>query len=73
MPRIFFKLNISATEIQAYYRGQSQVVVAQSEDGKKLQFPAKELRKFVTHEGVQGRFEISYSQDSKLLGLRRIG
>ena len=73
MPRIFFKLNISATEIQAYYRGQSQVVVAQSEDGKKLQFPAKELRKFVTHEGVHGRFEISYSQDSKLLGLRRIG
>jgi hypothetical protein len=72
MPSMFFKLNISAQEYQAYYRGQSLIVVAQSEDGKRLQFPAMELRKFVSYTGVQGRFEITYSDDSKLLNLRKI-
>ena len=72
MPRKFFKLNISATDYQAYYRGQRHVVVALSEDGHRLQFPAIELRKFVSHTGVHGRFEITYSQDSKLLGLRKV-
>ncbi len=73
MPRKFFTLNISATDYQAYYRGQSQVVMAQSEDGHRLQFPAIELRKFVSHTGVHGRFEITFTDESKLVNLRKVG
>lgn len=72
MPSMFFRLNISAQDYQAYYRGQSHVVIAQSEDGKRLQFPAMELRKFVSYTGVHGRFKITYSQDSKLLDLSKV-
>lgn len=72
MPRKYFKLNISAENYQAYYRGVSQTIVTRSEDGQKIQFPANELRKFVSHSGVCGRFEITYSRNSKLIDLRKI-
>nr|WP_271983428.1 DUF2835 domain-containing protein [Granulosicoccus sp.] len=72
MPRMFFTLNIPAIDYQAYYRGTSNVVVTQTEDGQRLQFPANELRKFVSHTGIQGRFEITFSRDNKLLDLRKV-
>ncbi|MFT4726602.1 MAG: hypothetical protein ACI9UN_001097 [Granulosicoccus sp.] len=72
MPRMFFTLDISATEYQACYRGVGHVVVTPTEDGKRLQFPANELRKFVSHTGIQGRFEITFSSDNKLLDLRKV-
>lgn len=73
VPRKYFNLNISAENYQAYYRGLSQFIVTESEDGQKIRFPANELRKFVSHSGVQGRFEITYNQSSKLIDLRKIG
>jgi len=72
MPRKYFKLNISADAYLAYYRGSSQSIVTQSEDGHRIQFPANELRKFVSHAGIHGRFEITYSRDNKLLDIRKM-
>jgi hypothetical protein len=69
---MFFTLNISATDYQAHYRGIAQVVVTQTEGGQSLQFPANELRQFVSHTGIQGRFEITFSRDNKLLDLRKV-
>jgi len=43
-----------------------------SEDGRSLKFPAALLQKFVTHGGVRGRFEISFNEQNKLVGMRRI-
>lgn len=72
MPRMFFRLNISATDYQSFYRGVGREVVTQTEDGQRLQFPANELRKFVSHTGIQGRFEIIFNKDNKLLDLKKI-
>jgi hypothetical protein len=72
MPKMFFTLNIPPMDYQAYYRGAGHVVVTQTEDGKRLQFPASELRKFVRHTGIQGRFEITFSRDNKLLDLKKV-
>ena len=71
MPKMFFNLDIPPQEYQAHYRGAANVVT-QTEDGQRLQFPAMELRKFVSHTGIQGRFEITFSGDNKLVGLRKI-
>jgi len=44
-----------------------------SDQGLRLAFPASQLRKFVTREGVKGRFEIVFTAQNKLLSLKRLG
>ena len=73
MPRMFFNLNIPASEYQSFYNGIYKVILARAENRQRLQFPANELRKFVSHTGVQGRFEITFSADHKLLELKKVG
>ena len=70
--RIRFSLNISSDDYLRYYRGSAHSVVVTSEDGRKVRFPASNLRPFVTHEGVRGRFELLLDEESRLLELRRL-
>lgn len=67
-----FFLNISPDEIQRYYRGEATTVVVTADDRTSLQFPAKNLRPFVTVNGVSGYFEIEYDEFSKLVGISRL-
>lgn len=67
-----FRLAISAEEYLAYYKGSAQVVVARSEDNKTIRFPASAIRKFVTHDGIFGRFEITFDNNNKLIGIQSI-
>ena len=67
-----FFLDISAAQYQSYYQGSAKFVHVRSDDGRTLQFPASELQKFVTHGGVQGRFEIEFDDRLKLVGINRI-
>lgn len=64
-----FRLAISREEYLAYYQGSAQVVVVRSEDNKIIQFPAGAIREFVSHEGVFGRFEISFDENNKLVAI----
>lgn len=72
MPRMFFNLDIGAAEYQSVYSGMCKNILVRAESGQSLQFPANELRKFVSHTGVKGRFEITFSQHNKLLDLRKV-
>jgi len=67
-----FSLSISTEEMQRYYRGEASSVIVLSDKGLRLQFPARLLRSFVGPSGVNGRFEIEYDDEGKLLGLRQI-
>lgn len=67
-----FMLNISAEKYQRYYQGTAKFVHVTAEDGRSLKFPAKELQRFVTHSGIQGRFEITFDERFKLQQLRRV-
>ncbi len=64
-----FYLNISADQYQAYYMGAAKFVNVRSEDGRTLKFPASELQKFISHNGIQGRFEITFNEQYKLVSL----
>ena len=64
--RIRFQLAISAEEYLAYYQGSAQVVVARADDNRTIRFPASAIRKFVTHDGIFGRFEITFDENNKL-------
>lgn len=72
MQTMRFSLDISSERYLAYYQGSAKFVWVVSEDGRSLKFPAALLQKFVTHAGVQGRFEISFNAQNKLVGMRRI-
>ena len=69
---IRFRLAISAEEFLAYYQGSAQEVVARSDDNKIVRFPASAIRRFVTHDGIFGRFEITFDENNKLISIQPI-
>ena len=72
MQKMRFSISISADQYQAYYQGAAKFVRVQSEDGRSLKFPASELQKFVTHNGIEGRFEIIFDNHYKLVSLHKL-
>lgn len=72
MPSSFFNLNISAQEYLRVYRGSARQVVVRGVDGASLSFPAEHLRRFVSHDGVQGRFELKYDTNNKFVSLEKL-
>ena len=67
-----FSLDISATKLEAYYRGSVREVLAYTTDGRRLRFPLSLLRPFVSHSGVQGRFRIIFDQAMRCERLEKI-
>ena len=72
MQKMRFSLNISAEQYRSYYEGAAKFVRVQAEDGRSLKFPAAKLQQFITHEGIQGPFEIVFDEQHKLVSLKRI-
>ena len=73
MATMTFTLNISPEVYEHYYRGHANAVVVKTDDGRTLKFPATNLQKFVTHEGIKGRFEIVFDNNNKIINFRKIG
>lgn len=72
MDEVRFSLDLPVREILKFYGGVASVVVAISQDGRRVQFPAHNLRPFVTNEGVRGEFALRFDGRHKLVELRRI-
>ena len=68
-----FRLAITAEKYLAYYAGTARQVVVTLANGQTLQFPADNLRSFVTREGVHGEFVLRVNTQNKLQGLERVG
>lgn len=73
MQRIRFRIDLPRERFARYYQGMAQAVLVESEDGRRIQLPAANLRRFITDNGVRGRFEMILDDHSKLLKLTRIG
>ncbi len=73
MQRVTVRLNISPERFQAYYQGVVESVVTTASDGRTVKFPARVLRTFLTYQGVQGTFEITFDAKMKFQGIRRAG
>jgi len=72
MKKMCFSIDISAEKYIAYYQGSAKFVQVITEEGLSLKFPASELQKFITHDGIQGRFEIVFNKQHKLVSMNRI-
>jgi hypothetical protein len=73
-PRSFIvDLSLPPEECLRYYGGEAGVVIARARDGRTIQFPARFLRRFMTHDGVRGVFELKCDADNRLVAMERIG
>jgi len=72
MQKMRFSLSISAEQYQSYYRGSARFVKVQADDGRSLKFPASELQQFILHDGIQGRFEIVFDNQHKMVSLTKL-
>ncbi len=72
MPFAEFDLDIDRDELLMYYAGDSVSIVAWTDDGVRVRFPASAVRPFVNHVGVRGRFRLYYSTDGRLERLVRM-
>lgn len=69
---IRFHLALPANKYLAFYRGIASNIVVRSVDNINIKFPASAVRRFLTHDGIFGLFEIQFNHDNKLIGVKRI-
>ena len=72
MSELTFVLHITTDQYLAYYNGAARTIAVRTENGLSLKFPANAMQKFITREGIHGRFKISFDQHNKLIGVTRI-
>lgn len=70
--QIVVDIVISANEYLRYYSGSVSNVQATTIDGLSVRFPAGVLQKVVTHDGIDGRFAITFSDAGKFEKIERI-
>lgn len=72
MPEVRVSLTISSDRYLAFYKGMADTVVTRAEDGRKVKFPARVLRQFLTHDGIDGEFAIQFNENHKFVGIKKL-
>jgi hypothetical protein len=70
---IRFNLSSSSEQFLQVYQGIAKNVTARTDDGKVIQFPAQHIKSFLTHDGIYGYFEMTFSAEHKFMGIKRLG
>ncbi len=69
---VHFNLNILYDDYLAFYQGAAHSVSVVADDGRRIEFPANLVRRYLTRDGIRGRFELEFDGQHKLIELRRI-
>ena len=72
MPSLRFNLYISPDEYLRWYKSEAKDVVTKSLDGRTVRFPADVLRPYVSHQGINGCFEIEFSKAGKFQSITKL-
>jgi len=72
MSKVVLDIALPAERLLAVYQGHANRILVRSRDGRRVSLPAHHLRRFTTTDGVYGSFELEFSEEGKLLGLRRL-
>lgn len=67
-----FHLYIDRDEYLKYYAGVASVVRTRTLNGISIEFPASNLKRWVTHAGISGTFEIRVDENNKLKDIQKI-
>ncbi len=66
MRHYFFRLNASPAQCERLYWGKQQAVLT-SENGVRVSIPVAQLRRFITANGIHGRFQLVVDNNQKLV------
>ncbi len=72
MQKHLLSLAISADNYVQLYSGKVKNVRAVTENGLRVEFPGSILHRFVTHQGVYGRFQLCIDEKFKLQSIERL-
>ncbi len=72
MNQIIFSIRITPQQYLKFYQGNASWVAITAEDGRKLKLPAKNLRPYLTHDGISGRFILKFDDNNKMISLTRL-
>ncbi len=72
MPRLTVTLSIDGDSYLRHYRDGVKDVVARTDDGRNVRFPANILRRVVTRDGIHGRFCIEFDAQGKFVSITRV-
>ena len=72
MPSLVLDIALPAERLLAVYQGQANRILVRSRDGTRVSLPAHHLRPFTTAAGVFGSFEMEFTDEGKLIRLRRL-
>jgi hypothetical protein len=73
MREVTISISISTQDYLAHYQGSVKEVVARSIDGRNIRFPSTILQPFVSHNGINGNFVISFDDNNKFQSIRKVG
>lgn len=69
---IRFKLHLEYDQFLAVYQGIAKNVIATADDGRRIQFPANNIKRYLTKEGIHGYFQMELSPQNKFVSISRI-
>ena len=64
-------IHLTSDEVQRAYSGVDQVF-ALARDGRSIKFPVRILWQFIGHDGIHGRFRITYSKNKQFESVERV-
>jgi len=70
--RLIFKLALSAEKYLSVYKGHAKTISVLSIDGVRIEFPAENVKPFLTRDGIYGVFEMQINAQHKFLGIRKL-
>ena len=65
MRRINVNIVLTPPQVRDYYRGAVRYVVAVAEDGRTVQLPINVLHKYISNDGILGKFVVTTDENYK--------
>ncbi|MEE2788229.1 MAG: DUF2835 domain-containing protein [Myxococcota bacterium] len=72
MRQFIFDLRITPEMWLRYYRSPNANVVATTRLGQRIQFGARHLQRFITHDGIRGTFCLTIDQNQDFVSLETV-
>ena len=72
MKDIVVDIAINADEYLKSYRHSGAIVTTRCRLGRRVQFPANILQRFVTHAGISGSFRICFNGAGKFVSIEQL-
>jgi len=69
---IRFNLHLEYDQFLAVYQGVAKNVITVADDGRRIQFPAHNIKRYLTKEGIHGYFQMELTPQNKFVAISRI-